>query len=476
MPALATVAADAVASGRLPAPRLFVTTTRLSDDAAARLRLNEPGGLLATLAGHDDVVSWVRQGQGMVGIGRALTLTACGKDRVATLRAAWRATVYASWWRDPLVRPGTGPVAFGTITFSAQSALSSVLVVPRILLGRDEQGAWVTCAAGSEQELATVQDALAQLTAGDAVAGAAAPSAYPDLTAATGEASLTTGPSDAVVEPGRSETDYLTTLARVQARMRSGEAAKVVIARDVLVRPRTPVRVDTLLSRLAVAYPSCWTFAVDGMVGASPELLVRLAGRRLASRVLAGTARRQAGTPAEREAEAVRLTQWLERSGKNNREHELARASAISALEPLCSVVEAPPRYVLSLPNVLHLASDVSGVVAGDTGALSLVGALHPTAAVGGTPTHAAVRVIAEEEGMDRGRYAGPVGWVDWHGEGEWCIALRSGQMSAPAASADHPVRVFGGGGIMPDSVPTDELAETRAKMRPMLGALGVEP
>ena len=253
--------------------------------------------------------------------------------------------------------------------------------------------------------------------------------------------------------------------------MRAGRARKVVLARDVLAHPDRPLATGTVLRRLARDYPSTWVFAVDQMVGASPELLLRLRDRRLISRVLAGTARRHAGEDA---LATARLASWLEGSEKNNREHELARDSAITALEPLCSVVEAPARFVLTLPNVLHLASDVTGVVAGDTGALALVDALHPTAAVCGTPTQAAARLIEEAESMDRGRYAGPVGWVDWHGEGEWCIALRSAQLPEAGPGPRSPARVFGGGGIMPDSEPVDELAETTAKMRPMLGALGV--
>jgi len=269
------------------------------------------------------------------------------------------------------------------------------------------------------------------------------------------------------------EADYLAAVAQVRRRIAADEARKVVLARDLLVRPAAPLATGELLRRLGAEYPSCWTFAVDSMVGATPELLVRLEGRRLASRVLAGTARRHAGDAFGREREAARLAQWLAASAKNRAEHELARDSAITALEPLCSAVEAEPPRVLTLPNVLHLATDITGVVAGDTGALSLVGALHPTAAVCGTPTAAAARIIAEVEGMDRGRYAGPVGWVDWHGEGEWCIALRSAALPPGGAGPTAPARVFGGGGIMPESVPADELAETTAKMRPMLTALG---
>ncbi|WP_017178978.1 isochorismate synthase [Actinomyces timonensis] len=456
-----------------------------ADEAAARpARLSflttalPPGALDGTplldlLTGRDDVVSWVRHGRGLVGLGRALVLSARGPGRIEELRRAWRATVYASWWRDPLVRPGTGPVALGTIAFSDRSEAHSVLLVPEVIVGLDEAGAWMTTAVptpgdggpGSPDDSGpSAEEAVEHPDHGAILAGlleAASPAP-----AAIGSA----GGSGALVETGSlDDASWCAAVASTCERMRAGEARKVVLARDVLVTPGQPLPAGTILGRLGRAYPSCWTFAVDGMVGASPEMLLRLAGRRLASRVLAGTARRHPGDTPRRTAE---LAAWLEGSEKNNREHALARASAIEALTPLCSVVEAPERFLLELPNVLHLASDITGVVAGDTGALSLVGALHPTAAVCGTPREAAGRIIEEVEGMDRGRYAGPVGWVDWHGEGEWCIALRSGSITAPGG----PVRVFGGGGIMPDSDPDDELAETRAKMRPMLGALGALP
>ncbi|WP_343212325.1 isochorismate synthase [Actinomyces sp. 565] len=413
-------------------------------------------GLLELLAGRQDPVSWVRHGRGLVGWGRALCLEAAGTDRIEALRAAWRATVYASWWRDALVRPGTGPVALGTIAFSPDSAAASVLIVPRVIVGLDDAGAWLTTAVAEGEAHPDAAEVLAQMR----------PPASGGATASS--------PGAPVISPGAlSETDYLATVAEVQRRMTAGEARKVVLARDLLVTPAAPLATGDLLRRLGASYPSCWTFAVDAMVGATPELLVRLENRHLASRVLAGTARRHPGDAAARAREAERLAGWLAASAKNRAEHELARASAISALEPLCSTVEAQPPRVLTLPNVLHLATDITGVVAGDTGALSLVGALHPTAAVCGTPTAAAARIIAEVEGMDRGRYAGPVGWVDWHGEGEWCIALRSAALPPGGAGPQAPARVFGGGGIMPDSVPADELAETKAKMRPVLAALG---
>ena len=440
-------------------PRLSFRTHELPEGSL------EGVALIDLLAGREEVVSWVHEGRGLIGLRRALTIEAHGDERIEALRAAWRSVIGAAWWRDALVRPGTGPVALGAITFSPASEQSSVLLVPEVLIGLDDDGAWLTTAVSAAMGGVEPEhpDPEALIKALVTEARTAIGREHED-----GDAGAT------AVETGAlSEEQWCRTVARTQERMRSGQARKVVLARDVLARPTAPLATGTVLRRLASDYPSTWTFAVDQMVGASPELLLRLRDRRLTSRVLAGTARRRAGEDA---LATARLAAWLEGSEKNNREHELARASAITALEPLCSVVNAPARFVLSLPNVLHLASDVTGVVAGDTGALALVDALHPTAAVCGTPTPAAARLIEEAESMDRGRYAGPVGWVDWHGEGEWCIALRSAQLPAGGPGPHSPARVFGGGGIMPDSEPADELAETTAKMRPVLGALGVSP
>ena len=412
---------------RVAPPHLSFRTHELPEDALEGLTL------IDLLAGHEDVSSWVHEGRGLIGLGRALVIEAHGAERIEALRAAWRAVVGVAWWRDALVRPGTGPVALGAITFSPGSEQSSVLVVPEVLVGLDDSGAWLTTVVSGADDGTEPEhpDPGSLLTALVADARAAVDRGPAGADSDSGDSGGTTA-----VEAGAlSEEQWCRAVCNTQERMRAGQARKVVLARDVLAYPGGPLATGTVLRRLASDYPSTWVFAVDQMVGASPE---------------------------------------LEGSEKNNREHELARDSAITALEPLCSVVEAPARFVLTLPNVLHLASDITGVVAGDTGALALVDALHPTAAVCGTPTQAAARLIEEAESMDRGRYAGPVGWVDWHGEGEWCIALRSAQLPAAGPGPQSPARVFGGGGIMPDSEPVDELAETTAKMRPMLGALGV--
>ena len=187
-------------------------------------------------------------------------------------------------------------------------------------------------------------------------------------------------------------------------------------------------------------------------------MLASLRSGRFKSRVLAGTSE-----PGEGES--------LLSSAKNRTEHHLAVESVARALAPLAEVMTVPAEpSLLDLPNVTHLATDVEAVIQ-DANVLDIVGALHPTAAVCGTPTSLAFSILEDLEGTQRGRYSGPVGWIDAAGDGEFGIALRCGQLSE-----DHKqIRVFAGGGIMPDSVPDLELAETRAKMRPVLEALGVE-
>lgn len=477
------------AGARIPlddpaAAHLTFRTLRLS--GPEELGAESQTGLTDLLAGRDDAVSWVRHGQGLVGWGRVLTLTAAGPERIAVLRRTWRGVVGAATWEDAVRRPGSGPMALGAVTFSADSAATSLLLVPRVLVGRGAEGWWLTVAGPADAVLPGVVQVRAEVEAhlhrvsarttrttgagaGGTAGAGAAKTAGSTGAGAGGPDPATASPRATVRDGVLSPSGFEAAVATVSALLRAGEAQKVVLARDVVVRPGMPVTAGDLVGRLAAAYPSCWAFAVDTMVGATPELLVRLDDRHLTSRVLAGTARRRTGMD---EAAVEELSRWLAGSPKNRREHALARDSATRALEPLCAEVNAPTEpTVLRLPNVLHLASDLTGTTAGDTGVLSLVAALHPTAAVCGTPTPVAAAVIAEVERMDRGRYAGPVGWVDWHGAGEWCLALRCGERLE-----DGAWRVLGGGGIMPDSDPADELAETAAKMRPMLDALDPLP
>lgn len=448
--------------------------------------------------------------------------------RIEQLRQAWRHEVGQASWVDQVRRPGSGPLALGAITFSATSQASSVLVVPQVLVGHDRQGWWLTrfelspATTAPRGEVFRGQPYTPQLSFVRAVAENAAENAgLADIldfvcACAQGQAASATKTSPAGVQAHAggatsadspagvgqtnapavesAKTSQSSTLSDSQwtgavelatQALKQNRAIKVVLARDSYLS--SSLTLGAALEHLATRFATTWTFSVDGMIGASPEMLLQLREREVFSRVLAGTARRRANMD---QGELEQLADWLRGSPKNSREHQLAAASAVKALTPITEQLRVSEPFALTLPNVIHLATDIYGQVAGDTGALALVEALHPTAAVCGTPTAAAAQLITELEGMDRERYAGPVGWVDWRGEGQWCIALRSGQVLAstpqPADMQSGPagypmgnqpvgsVRIFAGAGIMPDSVAADELAETNAKMAPMRAALGL--
>jgi menaquinone-specific isochorismate synthase len=251
-----------------------------------------------------------------------------------------------------------------------------------------------------------------------------------------------------------SRTQWRDSVQAMAARLREGAADKAVMARDMTIRCSRGFDERFLLERLSDLYPSTWRFCVDSLVGASPEMLIAASHGTASSRVLAGTCKPGEGA-------------MLASSPKDLREHELASESVSSILTSLCSDVRAQGPFLLTLPNVVHLATDVHARL-GSAHLLDLVAALHPTAAVCGTPRAAAMRLIEELEDTERGRYSGPVGWVDTAGDGEFAIALRCGLASGTR------LRLFAGAGIMPDSDPDLELAETEAKMRPLLDALGV--
>jgi len=254
-------------------------------------------------------------------------------------------------------------------------------------------------------------------------------------------------------------------VAEAVAAIRAGGLRKVVLARDVFATADGPIDARVLLRRLAGRYPDCFTFACAGLVGATPELLVRRAGREVSALVLGGTAPR-----GDDPAQDLVLGRELLASAKNTEEHRYAVDSIRDGLTPLCEALDVDARpALLKFPNLQHLGTRVRGTLAGDgppKSALALAAAVHPPAAVCGTPTAAALELIRELEHMDRERYAGPVGWVDAEGNGEWGIAIRCGQLSGNTA------RLFAGCGIVAGSDPAAELAETLVKLQPMRGAL----
>ena len=254
-------------------------------------------------------------------------------------------------------------------------------------------------------------------------------------------------------------------VAEAVAAIKTGGLRKVVLARDVFGIAAEPIDARVLLRRLAARYPDCFTFACDGMIGATPELLVSREGHQVSALVLGGTLPRGAD-----QAQDDALGAELLASAKNNEEHAYAVDSIREALQPLCEELEVEARpALLKFPNLQHLGTRVRGTLAGGgtpKSALALAAAVHPPAAVCGTPTAAALDLIRELEHMDRERYAGPVGWIDAEGNGEWGIAIRCAQLSGRTA------RLFAGCGIVAGSEPAAELAETLVKLQPMRGAL----
>jgi menaquinone-specific isochorismate synthase len=260
------------------------------------------------------------------------------------------------------------------------------------------------------------------------------------------------------------EVQWLEAVDVAVKRIEEGVLDKVVLARDVHVWSKSALDVRVLAARLAHSFPECYTFIHGDLVGATPELLVRRNGMRIESRVLAGTIRRGIDR-AEDEA----LGSELLASAKDAGEHGFAVESVTEVFDSICSEFEVEPHpALLKLANVHHLATWVRGGLKQPLTALEIAGLLHPTAAVCGTPPDAAMDAIRELEGMDRGRYGGPVGWVDGKGDGEFGIALRCAEVGGTRA------RLFAGNGIVSGSLPEDELEETRLKLRAMQSALEV--
>jgi menaquinone-specific isochorismate synthase len=396
---------------------------------------------------------WLRRGDGIAGVGEALRLEFSGAARVTDAAEAWRALAAAAAVTDPVRMPGTGLVAFGTFAFADESAASSVLIVPSILIGRRAGRSWITRIA-----LADTQDMPDTTGAPDgAEPRATAGTATPKPTAFGPEFRLT-------MAPGRlSAAEYGDAVAAAVARIDAGEVSKVVLSREL--HAHLPAGADTrrALVELALGYSDCWTFAVDGFLGASPETLVRATTGRVDAQVLAGTAARGVNADTDGRAAAALIA-----SRKDRAEHAFAVDSVLEALAPHTTALENSEPFTLKLPNLWHLATDVSGALADGSSALDLVAALHPTAAVAGTPRAAALRVIRELEPFDRGRYAGPVGWIGADGSGEWAVALRSAQI---AENGD--ITAYAGGGIVSDSDPVLEVAETTMKFRPIVEAFG---
>jgi menaquinone-specific isochorismate synthase len=401
-------------------------------------------GSLIELLGSRAPLAFLRNGDGIIGLGEALRLEFSGPTRITDAAAAWASLAASSTVADAVGLPGTGLVAFGSFAFADTSSATSVLIVPQVILGRRDGVSWVTRI--SPDGLAPRDDANGELEGTEG-----------HRWGHLGE------PFSATFGPGALSPDgYRAAVAAGVERIRGGEARKVVLARDIGASIPSDADLRLPLARLAEAYPDTFTFAVAGLIGSSPETLVRASGGTVTARVLAGSAARGADPTSDATAAST-----LAASRKDVEEHSFAIRSVLTALAPLSADVAATRAFPLRLPNLWHLASDVSGTLNGDSSALDLVAALHPTAAVAGAPTDVALDLIAELEPFDRGRYAGPVGWVDGNGDGEWAVALRCAQVDGDRVTA------YAGAGIVAGSDPARELAETGLKLRPIVEAFG---
>jgi isochorismate synthase len=265
----------------------------------------------------------------------------------------------------------------------------------------------------------------------------------------------------------RNRVAWTAAVETAAARLRTGEAEKVVLAREVIARGDGVVSAGMVLRGLRAAYPSCFTYLVAGadgtaFAGASPELLVRRTGEHAFAQPMGGSIARGAT-----DAEDERLGRELIDSGKNTAEHRHVARFVVDALRPFSDFVESRDPEVVRFTNIQHLATSVAATLrAPAADVLTLAAALHPTPAVGGWPRAAADRLIDELEGMERGWYAGAVGWIDGQGDGELAVALRCGLLWEDGA------RLYAGVGVMPDSDPARELEETELKFKALLTAL----
>jgi menaquinone-specific isochorismate synthase len=431
--------------------------------AAAAPLAGAPPEVAALLAGLPPAggVAWIREGEGFAGWGEVARIAVGGAgsdeagsgppgDRFRRAAAALAELFASAEVTDEVGGWGTGPIAFGSFTFDPDS-VGSELVVPSVVLGRGGGRAWITRCGWDRvpgfDELAGHPGGLPP-PAGGAIGPA-------------GEA----GPPAGAGPPALDEASFHRAVDAAREAIRRGRLDKVVLSLQAQVAREgsaEPYDLRRVLAGLAAAYPSCYTFACGRFVGASPELLVRREGHSVRSVPLAGSTRRGATA-----AEDAALQAALLASRKDRWEHDLAVVTVVESLRPLCRRLRIDPEpAVLPLANVAHLATDVAGELAGEETALEVAGAVHPTAAVCGSPTRKALALIRELEGTHRGRYAGPVGWVGADGDGEWAIALRCAEVGATSA------RLFAGAGIVSESDPAAELDEVRLKLRPILSAL----
>ncbi len=403
--------------------------------------LPDPVDLLA-VAGERGAL-WLGAGVGLAAMGEAARIEVPRSGPAAAAAAVTQ--VLESIEVDGDLGPsGSGPVALGALPFDVSRP--GEMVVPELIVGEAGDGTrWVTTISrrGHRQpDLGDLQRDLRELQ---------------------GRAVSQPGAARHVISSERPPQEWCDSVAKARDSLRGGAASKVVLARAVGVEADRPIPRLAVLRHLAMAYPGCMIYGIDGLVGASPELLVSRMGSMVRSHPMAGTTARS-GNPAVDDQLAAELVA----SVKDQAEHRITIDMVHDTLLPWCSYLdeEAEPS-VVAMANVAHLATRVEGQLSSPPASVvELMTALHPTPAVCGWPREAAMGLIAEHEDLERGRYAGPVGWVDSRGDGEWAVGIRCAEITGARA------RLFAGVGVMPDSDPLAELAETQAKLQALLAAI----
>ena len=391
---------------------------------------------LTSIATEFDVsTTWIRGGEGLVGFGVYKKYEVSGEDRFKEAHKWWQQILSEFTIQNNVHGIGTGPILFTSFAFDPKD--TSELIIPKIIIGQRNGKSWITWIGDQKQpDIRKIE-----------------------ISSQSGEITWANG----TVE----EEKWRNQVSKAIDAIKSGRLEKVVLARDLKANSTTKIDLNNLLQKLEIEYPSTWVFLVDGLVGATPELLVRLNKSLITSRVLAGTIQKTGNEDRD-----LALAASLAKSSKDLEEHEYAVKSVADSLAPFCSSTNVPESpFVLHLSNVMHLATDVTGVLndsAKQADIFTLIENLHPTAAVCGTPTNVAKKLISELETMNRSRYAGPVGWIDAQGDGEIAIALRCGELSDDYKS----IRIFAGCGIVAGSDPITEYAESQAKLMPMRTAL----
>ena len=399
-------------------------------------------------------------------LGEAAVVEARGPGRfgraAAACRTITRSALAGEAAEDPYAPPAAGPVWVGGFAFADDggrapewSTLAAAqLVLPELALARSGEEARLTLSVvleGDEAPEAVLERLERRL---ETLHPATMPLIDPDPT------------SPPRVAGAAPPEHYEEAVRRAIDRIAAGELRKVVLAREVRVHGSRPFDPGGVLDGLRGSFPGCYCYCVGtpelAFVGASPELLVRREGARASSVALAGTTGRSADPAVD-----VHLGEQLRRSSKNREEQAIVAARIERALAPVSVWVSRPDEPVLiQVRNAQHLATPIRAQLAEPISVLELAGRLHPTPAVGGEPWASAAPLIPALEGLDRGWYAGPVGWMDLGEDGELCVALRCALLRGPVA------HLYAGDGIVRDSVPAEELAETEVKLQALLSLL----